>query len=193
MIGFLKGNLVWSSTTEVLVNTGNIGYEVMFPNSYLKSDLGKTVELFISHRFSEYGESLYGFETIEEKILFESLSSMKGIGPKTVFAIMVELNIKSVSDLRSVRLEELTKVSGVGKSTAQKFLLALSTKMKTEFNLEEVVEKNLIKEEFDEIIKVLVAWGIKKSDLEVFLSNSYNDLKGKSKEKVIQFVLKNMK
>lgn len=193
MIGFLDGKLIFITPLTVLINVNGLGYEVNYRNELSNSDLGNRIELFVSHKFSEFGQVLYGFKSIEEKLIFENLASIKGIGPKTVFSIVSELKIYNYNDLREIKLDALTKVSGVGKTTAQKFLLGLSGKLKSEFIIDEVQDIDKLKEEFSEEIEVLVGWGIKKNDLLIFLSKHYDEISGKGKEKVIQFVLKFMK
>lgn len=193
MIGYLSGNLIFVNPLAVLVNVNGVGYEVNFRNEFTTSDLGSKVELFVSHKFSEFGQVLYGFKTIEEKLLFENLASIKGIGPKTVYSIVSELKITNYTDLRDLKLEPLMKVGGVGKSTAQKFLLGLSSKLKSEFVMETGTDKDKVKNEFAEEIQMLMGWGMKKTDLIDFMCKNYDEISGKDREKVIQYVLKFMK
>jgi Holliday junction DNA helicase RuvA len=194
MIGYLKGNLVWSDYLNVIINVNGLGYEVNYKNNFSSSDLGKPIEIFSSHKVSEYGETLYGFTTVGEKILFDELSGIKGIGARTVYSILSELDIKNYAGLKSVTIEDLTGVSRVGKSTAKKFLLAISDKVKKEFDvLSDDGEKKSIKDEFSDIISVLTEWGMAKKDLESFISKHYTELKGKGREDVIKYVFTNMK
>jgi len=193
MIAYINGKLVFASEITAIVSVGGLGYEVYYKNNFVNSDFGSEIELFITHKSSEYGDSLFGFKTIEEKILFEDLTNIKGIGSKIVYSIMSELNIRTYSDLYNLKLDVLTKISGVGKNTAQKFLLGISSKLKSDFVLESQNDSVDISKKFDEIIETLVGWGMKKAHLIEFISKNYNEISGLSNEKAIQFILKNMK
>jgi Holliday junction DNA helicase RuvA len=194
MIGFLKGTIVWADQRNIILSINGLGYEVNCYNEFTTSDLGKEIALFITQKISEYGQSLFGFKTIEEKIIFESLDSIKGLGSKVVFTIMSELKVSGISDLQNLNLDQLVKLPGVGKSTAQKFLLGLSNKLKKEFDLEKLKETSAdFASKYKGEIDLLVEWGMKKSELLDFLKENSEFIEGKSSESIIQLVLKNFR
>ena len=73
---------------------------------------------------------LYGFSSEEELRLFELLLTVSGIGPKSGLAV---LDIATVETLRTAiaggNASYLTKVSGIGKKTAEKIVLELQDKV----------------------------------------------------------------
>jgi holliday junction DNA helicase RuvA len=195
MISYLEGKLIWSDKSSVIVSPAGIGYEVNYENSYVVSEYGSIVRLFITHKISEYGESLYGFLTIDEKIIFDQLENIKGIGSKAIFTIMSSLQIKTISDLQNISLDQLVKLPGVGKATAQKFLLALSGKLKKEFSLEyqDEAKNKDIETLYKSEIELLVEWGMKKSELVAYLRDNSEVLAETNSDKLIRRVLKDFK
>lgn len=194
MIGFLKGKIIYRDSSRVIINVKNTGYEVYFRLHSEEYNLHEEIPLYIVQKYSEYGVSLYGFKSIDEKIIFEILDSIKGVGSKAIFAIMNALDITSPSQLKNLKLDELTKVPGVGKSTAQKFLLGLSSKLKKDFVIEDdepAKSKDKIDVQFKNEIALMVEWGMKKSDIIDFIKENKDSLEGKKSEEIIKFILKN--
>jgi Holliday junction DNA helicase RuvA len=192
MIGYLEGKLVWSSQDMVIISVQGLGYEVSYKNNFALSDLGCDIKLFIVHKISEYGQTLFGFASSMEKVIFESLDNIKGIGSKVIFAIMTEKEIKTFSHLQVLTLDDLVKIPGVGKSTAQKFMLGLSNKLKKEIDLEDMqgeIPSNLEKV-YENEINVLVEWGINKKSILSYLRDNKEGLSEYNGKLLIQNVLK---
>lgn len=195
MIGYLSGRIVWANKNNIILDVNGVGYEVNYKNNITVGDFGTSKKIFITRRISDFGEAQYGFDSVQEKLIFETLLTIKGIGPKAISQIMHDLGIKTIGDLKQITLDKLVKVDGVGKTTAQKFLLGLSTKLKTEFDMEKINssdEKN-IENKFDDVINVLVEWGVKKKNIIEFLHKNIDVVEKMKTEKVIEYVLKNMK
>lgn len=194
MIAYISGKIIWANREIVLIEASGIGYEINYRNSISRREYGSIKSLFLSHKISEFGEVLYGFASLDEKMIFESLSSIKGIGPKVIFQIMHDLKIRTISDLSKITLENLLEVDGVGKTTAQKFLLGLSTKFKKEFGIAKVTSNEFrnIEAKFEDSINVLVEWGVKRKNIVEFLNKNYDVVANLKTEKVIEYVLKNM-
>ena len=195
MIAYLDGKLVWTGNNSIILSVQGLGYEVNYFHSLTTSDLGSSLQLFVTHKISEYGQVLYGFNKIEEKIIFEELINIKGVGAKVVFTIMGALEINSWSKLQTLKLDDMTKITGVGKATAQKLLLGISTKLKKDFIMddENKIDTKSIEKKYSEVISMLEEWGIKKKNLLEFFSSNDENLDGKPTEKIIEYTLKNLK
>ncbi len=196
MIAYLHGKLIWAEPNAIILSINGLGYEVNYVNEFSISDYGIEFDLFTTHKISEYGQTLFGFRKIEEKIIFEELNNIKGIGSKVVFTIMSALKITSWSDLQNTKLDDLVKITGVGKSTAQKLLLGISTKLKKDFDINGDISKQdskTFEKKYNEVINMLEEWGIKKKILVEFFANHDSELADKSTEKIIEFTLKNLK
>lgn len=136
MIAYVEGRLaeVWGNACLV-VTEGGVGYEVALPAHTLAALPGKggSVALYTSLAVREDALELFGFATFEERQTFEVLVSISKVGARTALAI---LSIFRPDDLRRLVVEDdvlaLTRVSGIGKKTAQHIFLELKYKLKVE-------------------------------------------------------------
>lgn len=131
MIAKLKGKIEYIKGNHAVVDVNNIGYKVFLMAHALGKVAGKKeVELFIHTHVREDDLSLYGFLTLEELEMFELLISISGVGPKSALGI---LTIATPKTIRAAILNEdssiLTKVSGIGKKTAERVILELQNKV----------------------------------------------------------------
>lgn len=131
MIAKIKGTIEYIRDSYVVVNTNNIGYKVFVTPYVLGKIAGnQEVNFFIHTYVREDILALYGFLTLEELEMFELLISISGIGPKAAMGI---LSIADAKTIRTAILNEdpsvLTKVSGVGKKTAERVILELKNKI----------------------------------------------------------------
>lgn len=131
MIGYLEGSVHSISATHVLLVTSGVGYKIALTKHAL-AGLSKGARVsFLTHlAVREDALDLYGFAEADELRLFEQLRTVSGIGPKSALAI---LDIATVETLRSAigqgKAEYLTKVSGIGRKTAEKIVLELRDKV----------------------------------------------------------------
>lgn len=132
MIGSVRGTVVERTTTgEVLVEVGGVGYRVHVPASALPTlHPGDAAFLFTHLHVREDAMVLYGFPTRDERDTFEALIGTTGVGPKLALAM---LSVHSPTALRRALLEDdlaaLTLVPGVGKRTAQRLLVELKARL----------------------------------------------------------------
>lgn len=131
MISYLKGKIKIKGNGFVILEISNIGYKV-FVASLLYADLtiGQEIEFYTHQYVREDALNLFGFRLMEELELFELLLSVSGIGPKSALGIM---SIATAADIKEsiVRGDPalLTKVSGVGRKTADRVVLELREKI----------------------------------------------------------------
>ena len=136
MIAYLEGLLAetWG-TSCIVVTRGGVGYELDLPAHTMASlpGRGESVALYTSLVVREDAQQLFGFATFEERQVFEVLLTISKVGARTALAI---LSLYRPDDLRRIVLEEdvdaLTRVSGIGKKTAQKLILELKDKLSME-------------------------------------------------------------
>ncbi len=136
MIAHVEGRLAqqWGSSCVVMTESG-IGYAISLPNHTLSHlpARGEFVSFYTSMQVREDAQELYGFETWDERQTFEVLISISKVGARTALGI---LSLYRPDDLRRLVLEDdvigLTRVSGIGKKTAQHVFLELKYKLKVE-------------------------------------------------------------
>lgn len=131
MIGSLRGDLLDRSDGELLVEVGGLGYRVsVTPQTSGSVDAEDQVFLHIHHHRREDAETLYGFGSIDERRVFETLISTHGVGPSLGLAI---LSVHSPLGLRHVLATDdvaaLCLVPGVGKKTAARLLVELKSRL----------------------------------------------------------------
>ncbi|MDE0066832.1 MAG: Holliday junction branch migration protein RuvA [Acidimicrobiaceae bacterium] len=133
MIGSLRGRLLERSTeSELLIEVGGLGYRVQATPTTAVSlgEVGEEVFMHTHHAVREDSDTLYGFSTIDERRIFESLISAHGVGPALGLAI---LSVHGPTALRLAvahdDLAALCLVPGVGRKTAARLVMELKSKL----------------------------------------------------------------
>lgn len=136
MISLIQGIIELNAEKYVIVGVNGIGYKVYISAHTFKNlpKKGEDIKLYTHLHVREDAMELYGFLKLEELEFFELLISISGIGPKGALNI---LSVASVETLKKAIANEessiLTKVSGIGKKTAEKIILELKNKVGDEF------------------------------------------------------------
>jgi holliday junction DNA helicase RuvA len=132
MIAHLRGKLLAKHPNQAIVETAGVGYDITISVPTF-SDLpaaGAEVALHIHTHVREDVIALYGFLRPAEKLLFEKLISVSGIGPKLAITILSGMAAdEMVSAIRSNNIAQLTRVPGIGKKTAERMVLELRDKL----------------------------------------------------------------
>jgi Holliday junction DNA helicase RuvA len=132
MIAFLRGKLLEKHPNQIIVDTAGVGYDVVIPISTFSAlpEAGSEVALRIHTHVREDALALFGFLTPEEKALFEKLISVSGIGPKLAITVLSGLATPALIDaIRGGQVEQLVRIPGVGKKTAERMVLELKDKL----------------------------------------------------------------
>lgn len=133
MITFLEGTLVAALPTQAIVNVGGIGYELAIPlSSYDKLPApGKPVQILTHLHVREDAHILFGFMTPAERDLFRLLvNHVSGIGPKLALAVLSGMNVPAFkAAVVNSDVASLSKISGLGKKTAERIVLELKDKV----------------------------------------------------------------
>lgn len=130
MISYLKGKIILKKDKYIILNTGQIGYQVMLNEKSLTLLAEEQeVELFTHLHVREDAQELYGFLSLPELELFKNLIAISGVGPKSALAVLA---VATVGDIIQAVLSEdptlLQKVSGIGRKTAERIVLELKNK-----------------------------------------------------------------
>ncbi|RYD35614.1 MAG: Holliday junction branch migration protein RuvA [Verrucomicrobiaceae bacterium] len=133
MITFLRGRLAESLPDRVTVEVQGIGYEVFIPVSTydrLPAE-GEEVRLLTHHHVREQEQTLFGFATGEERDLFRLLiNRVTGVGPKMGLAVLAGMAVRDFKrHVVQGDVAALSKISGVGKKTAERIILELKDKV----------------------------------------------------------------
>lgn len=132
MIAHLRGKLLAKHPNQAIVETGGVGYDVTISVPTF-SDLpapGAEVALHIHTHVREDALALYGFLRPSEKLLFEKLLTVSGIGPKLAITILSGMAAdEMVGAIRGNDVARLTRIPGIGKKTAERMVLELRDKL----------------------------------------------------------------
>lgn len=133
MISHLTGELFEKERGSIILDVGGVGYRVYVSSATfaeLPTENGAEISLYTHLAVREDAMDLYGFTDRDELALFELLLSVSGIGPKSALAV---LSLAGAATLRTAIAKDdvsyLTKVSGIGKKTAEKIVLELKDKL----------------------------------------------------------------
>ena len=132
MIAHLRGTLLNKHPNQVVVETAGVGYEVNIsvPTFSELPANGSEVALHIHTHVREDVIALYGFLRPAEKVLFEKLMTVSGIGAKLAITILSGMAADEMAAaIRSNDLARLTKIPGIGKKTAERMVLELRDKL----------------------------------------------------------------
>jgi len=130
MISYLKGTISYIGENFIEIINNNIGYKVFVAGDILNLvKIDQEIEVYCYQNVKEDALDLYGFDSREKLYLFEKLVSVSGIGPKTALGVLA---LATVDEIESAIIRGdasiLTKVSGIGKKTAERIVLELKNK-----------------------------------------------------------------
>src|SRR3954470_7214305 len=133
MIAFLEGKLVNSLPTQAAIDVNGVGYEVFIPlSSYDKlPPPGQPVRILNHLHVREDAQILYGVMSLAERDLFRLLvNHVTGIGPKLALAVLSGMSVNHfTSAVVNSDVASLSKISGLGKKTAERIVLELKDKL----------------------------------------------------------------
>lgn len=134
MIASIEGIITELFADSMVINIGGLGFKVYIsPAIALKSEIHQRIALYTNLIVREDSLTLFGFETLEERDVFNMVLSVSGVGPKTAMAVVssVSLGIIKKAVINGTP-ELLGGIPGVGKKTAQSIVLHLQGKFKGE-------------------------------------------------------------
>jgi Holliday junction DNA helicase RuvA len=134
VIGFLHGKVRRSTPERVILDVGGVGYDVHIPLSTYyeieKTGADATVGLFIHTHVREDAIELFGFWSQREKLLFEKLIAVSGIGPRLARVILSGMAPDDLlASLAAGDIARLATIPGIGKKTAQRMIVDLKDRV----------------------------------------------------------------
>jgi Holliday junction DNA helicase RuvA len=127
MIAQIQGTVVEIFDRGIIIDTGAIGYMVYTPAVV---PIGAQLILHTHLVIREDAHELYGFQINEEKLLFMSLISVSGVGPKTGLQMLTMYPLAElVRAIRNGDAKTISLVPGIGKKTATNIVTHLENKV----------------------------------------------------------------
>jgi Holliday junction DNA helicase RuvA len=132
MIGYLKGILLEKKPSHIILLVNGVGYEVEVPASSLclLPKLNQEASLYIFTYIREDALRLFGFHQYFDKLIFDAILQVSGIGPKAALALLGVVDGFELADLIiNNQVVRLTSIPGIGAKTAERLVLELKTKL----------------------------------------------------------------
>ncbi len=185
MISYIKGKIsyIGENSLELIVN--DIGYKVFVAGEILsKVKIGQETEIYTHQHVREDALDLFGFDSRDKLNLFEKLINVSGIGPKTALGVLALATIEEIeSAIIRGDASILTKVSGIGKKTAERIVLELKNKFSSKGRAGNTGESLKYQSEDADVLDALVGLGYPLDQARQALRQLDEKIKG-SEEKI---------
>ena len=129
MYGYIKGLVTVVTSNHIILENHGIGYIIFVANPYSYEE-GKEYKVHVYNLVKEDENSLYGFQTLDEKDLFLRLISVKGLGPRTAIPMFATGSVNGIIDaIERENILYLTKFPKVGEKLSKQIILDLKGKL----------------------------------------------------------------
>ena len=173
MFSYIKGTLEIKTLNYIVIDVNGVGFKIFMAESAIQrlDETGKNIKIFTHMQVKEDDISLYGFITNEELRMFELLISVSGVGAKSAINMLSSITpSKFALAVISNDVKTLTKIPGIGPKSAQRIILELKDKLKTEDSItkDDIEIKNSIIEDnkLEEAIQALKVLGYTRQEIE---------------------------
>lgn len=194
MFAFIIGIVRQKQDNILILENNGIGYELNVSNYTLFNlpTIGEEVKIYTYFQTNENsGVSLYGFLSIEEKLMFLKLISVSGVGPKAAISILSNITLNDLTiAIATQDIKLLSSTKGIGKKTAERIVVEL--KDKVELSNESLTREQVIVDSkaIDEAVLALVSLGMNKNEALTLARN--NAKEDSTAEEIIAKALRDM-
>lgn len=177
MFAYINGKIVDKANNYVIIDNNGIGYKIFMSQTAIEKmkEIGELQKVFTYYHVREDNISLYGFLSNEELRMFELLLSVSGIGAKSAIQILASITPSCFAlAVISNDVSKIVKIPGIGKKTAERMILELKDKLKTEQAVskdEKIIEAIHEDEKDSEAITALQVLGYTRKEIEKSLEN----------------------
>jgi Holliday junction DNA helicase RuvA len=131
VISSLRGTVLSAAGTSAVIEVGGVGFSVQLtPDHVLSLRIGEEAFVFTTLIVREDALSLFGFAEIEQLQVFDLLTGVTGVGPKSALGVLSVLSPDQIADAVAADDDApFRKVSGIGPKTAKLIVVSLSGKL----------------------------------------------------------------
>ncbi len=132
MYDYIKGKLISKNFPNIVVEAGNIGYLILSNERVIATlgEIGEDVKIYTKLLHREDFMGLAGFSHKEDRVIFDILTTVSGVGTKVALALLDEF---SATELIGAVIEgdykQISRAKGIGPKLAQKIILELKDKL----------------------------------------------------------------
>jgi len=173
MFSHLRGQFSEKSPAKVVIDIQGVGYDVNISlNTYTDIQSLAEGKLFTVLIVKEDSHTLYGFSQVAERDMFLLLIGISGVGSSTARMMLSCMRPHEiVSAIASQNSQELERIKGIGKKTAERIVLELKDKVTRMQNTSIILPQsgNTLSRE---ALEALLALGINRSMGEAAIKKS---------------------
>lgn len=169
MIASIEGTLRAVDGNRIVVEVGGVGLEMLVPLRAVDAlgEPGGWVRLHTHLHVREDALALYGFPEESDRLLFQTLIGVSGVGPKLALAVLSTADAGELARIiRDEKTKALQAIPGVGRKTAERIVLELKDKIDLERYLPAAAAAGTgaARERFDEAVTALESLGLSRAN-----------------------------
>lgn len=189
MIDYIKGKPVEMTPTVIVLDNNGIGYEINITlMDYPKMEGQEQLKLYIYESIREDAHILYGFLEKRSRDLFVLLTSVSGVGPNTARLILSSMTVPQLEQAISTGQDAILKsVKGIGGKTAQRIIVDLKDKIKSDG--EALIINTPVGESYEDSVSALVMLGFTRQQSQKVLQKIFKSNPSLSVEDAIKQAL----
>ncbi len=172
MIAFIKGILVEKNPAFALIDCNGVGYMIHISlQTYEKlPNINESCKLLTHFIVREDAQLLFGFHEPKERVLFQQLISVNGIGSNTARMMLSAMSCQElITAIVSENSKLLQGIKGIGAKTAQRVVIELKDKVDKELSaIDKIFAVHNTNK--DEALLALVSLGFAKNSADIALS-----------------------
>ncbi len=182
MFNSLTGIITNKMPQAIFLQLGGVEWDLMVPDTALDilPPIGNEATLYTWLYHKEDSMRMFAFSSTTERSVFLDLMKVDGVGPKAAIKILSSITANELVDtLNSDDMARLETISGIGKKTAQKMMLALKGKLHLEDGaISKSTSSRLVQTSpWEDVIMALVNMGYEKKQCEQVISKLLDELK----------------
>lgn len=195
---FLRGSVAIKGAGVIALDVGGVGYEVHVPEPVQRRlVVGQEITLLTHCHIREDAFTIFGFLREEDKRVFDMLLSVSGIGPKLAMSVVSAMSVQEFGRaLLESDVDAFTKISGVGKKTAQRIVLEMKAKLGQDAELKAIMGEDAEAangDDRDDVIAALLALGCTPGEAKKAATGARRDLGDKAApEDVVKAALRSL-
>lgn len=191
MIGYLRGILKNKGAELLMIDVNGVGYELTCPLTTIDRlpAEGEMCELTVKTYVREDQITLFGFSSFEERRLFESLTSVSGIGPRLAVACLSGMDAQELKEaVITGNTKRISSIPGIGKKTAERMVLELRIKFEKSFSLS--LAQPSLSGHLSDLRSALLNLGYKATEVDQYLNDIKEQAGNMSFEELLQGALR---
>lgn len=183
MFAFLKGTIHQKETTggpvnRLVLDVSGVGYEIWMATRTLLTigQLGDEVLIHTHLSVRENDMTIFGFQKVEEKEMFQLLQTVSGVGPRLALAVVGTFGVRQfVEGVASEDKKLISQAPGVGQKVAQRIVLELKSKVDKLVLQDDDSEGGVTGDQHEEVRIILEGLGYTTTEINMALKEAQVD------------------